>query len=181
MNYNGILVTNGLPASDIESDATYRGVSYGAAWPLENMYAPEVNNEDKDLIDEINELHSFYYPDGTYPLEVVADLDVISRYVQRCLLRNLPVRTLICATERSEPAVSPSAVTHLLKQSHRLGYDYATSSCRYSAVYHDLFPTSPQLEPVMHFEIPEGPVGPVQHQIWHWGPAIHASCKIGSK
>ncbi len=38
-----------------------------------------------------------------------------------------------------------------------------------------------RLEPVMHFEVPEGPVGPVQHQIWHWGPAIHASCKIGSK
>lgn len=145
MNWNGVLVTNKLPVPTIDADASYRGVAYGWAWPLENMYAPDINDKDTDLILELNELHSFYYSDGTYPLEVVANLDLISRYVERCRIRNISVRTLLCATERSEPILSPSAVTQVLDNAKRLGYDYAYSSGCYSAVYEDIFPTSPFL------------------------------------
>ena len=142
MNWNGILVTDKLPVSSMDTDALYRGVAYGRAWPLKNLCAPDVNDKDTDLIEELNELHALFYYDGTYPLEVVPNLGFVSRYVERCLLRNLPVRTLLCATERPEPILSPSAITQLLGNAKRLGYDYAYSSCCYSAIYEEIFPTS---------------------------------------
>lgn len=144
MTWNGILVTSALPSPETPLDTRYRGVAYGAVWPLEELDASNADDEDIDLINAINEEILFvHYEDGKYPPAVIADIALVNRYIQRCKLHNIPIRTLLCATERPDPALSADALKQVLPVAKFLGYDYAYSSCRFSALYSDLHPKCP--------------------------------------
>lgn len=96
-------------------------------------------------VDELTTGRSQGY--GMYPPAVIADLDVVSEYVQRCHIAGLQIRVLLCGTPRSWPLLTTTAAQAAINNSLTVGFDYAYSTCDFSAVFSDLNPPpSPELQ-----------------------------------
>ena len=145
MNYNGILITSNQPIIPMVEGMTYRGLCYGEPWPLSKQFPASQATEDINYM-VFNLTTGYSLEKGTYPPAVIPDLTVISKYVQQCYANGLEFRTLLCATPRLYPLLPTNVAQDLLKDSTFVGFDYAYSTCDFSAVFSDLNPPpSPEL------------------------------------
>ena len=119
---------------------------YGEPWPLARQKDISQNNTNLNrAVDELTTGRSQGY--GMYPPAVIADLDVVSEYVQRCHIAGLQIRVLLCGTPRSWPLLTTTAAQAAINNSLTVGFDYAYSTCDFSAVFSDLNPPpSPELQ-----------------------------------
>lgn len=123
--WNGILVTTAAPGDTVLPGVKYRGVSYGIPWPLGSAQIAEVSG---------------YIGDGLYSPTVVPDIRTAWRYISACHSDGVAIRALLCATEREWPVLEPESLSAVLAVAEPLGYDYAYSTCEFSALYSDLHP-----------------------------------------
>ena len=145
MYCNGILISSQSPAPHFDPEAIYRGVAYGVPWPLFN--ATDRDPADDEFIHEIDRiLMPGFLDDGTFPPFVLSQMELVNRYVARCRSYGLDTRLLLCSTPKPWPVMEDETARELHLNARCLGYDYAYSSCSYSALYDDLSnPPSPEL------------------------------------
>lgn len=146
MNWNGILITSTGPTQRVVGASSYRGLCYGEPWPLARQkHIPQNNTDLNRAVVELTTGNSLGY--GIYPPAVIVDLDVVSEYVQRCHTDGLQIRVLLCGTPRSWPLLTTADAQTAMNASLSVGFDYAYSTCDFSAVFSDLNPPpSPELQ-----------------------------------
>jgi len=140
MNWNGLIVTGTVASQHIECGARYRGIAYGAPWPV-NAGTPDLTGHQRATIDAVEEAITGWDNDGSgFQIAIIADMRLLRAYVDICNATGTSIRVLLCATPRRSPLLSENEVTPLVRQSRLLGYDYGYSTADFSALYSDVNP-----------------------------------------
>ena len=145
---NGILIQTDRPGEMIEGPTEYRGVAYGDPWPISPHNSVDIPTAELMVVAETERATSQLPLDGQwYTPAVLSDLQLAADYLGLCIQRQVLVRVVLCFTPRKIPILEQHQAAVLLASSKFLGYDYAYSSCTFSALYSDLNPPpSPIME-----------------------------------
>lgn len=118
---------------------------------MQELSQDELNNRESALVSEISGLFSYQFEPSETPPGVVSDVNFASEYADCCLLRSIPVRVLLCATDSPFPKMNTEIAEKIKEESEFIGYDFIGGGWGYSALYDDLYADArePELAPYL--------------------------------
>lgn len=145
--WNGLLVTTWDYRNSGFVAEKYRGLACGKPWPLSDV-GMSSTNDDRRIVGAIKArtINRLYRASEFVP-QVVPTVSLVADYVLACQANGLEVRVILCATPRSEPVMAQLDISALMPSTQHLGFDYAYSTCDFSAIGDDL--ASPVLPGLM--------------------------------
>jgi hypothetical protein len=127
---NGYFVQAFRPRSD-----GYRGAAAGGAWPLDERLEPIA----RDLTARTREWFPGFDRSGGMTLWVSPSPLFAQEYARACKALGIPVRILICHSDRPEPKADS------LLSCSRLGWEIVSASFDYSVIEDEIVEEDPEL------------------------------------